>query len=302
MSYNKWAYTYGNPINLSDPTGMRPEDRGYCDSIAGNRDQVKCEQIVRGIDPIKNSNWTMSTIALWDAMDLTPACPLYMTLPVPAGGDRSLDYGLWFHYMLNAKAGKPVKISTVIAYALAAEAGVPSIYSAVMPKMVQAMAVKSQLRGVYTALGSRQVVMKDIDPFLFKNGSVNIWERNQKVGVPFWADVLGNYIHHGRNWAADLERHPDLLTKVEEVFPIPISIGNPNMVPDDWGNSTSLTLGLPIESKLKSIPYDSTVINDANDQVYWRSNPRYASGGLDQFFIVTPNQAHNLCPPNSVCH
>jgi RHS repeat-associated protein len=103
MSYNKWAYVYDNSINLSDPTGMRPEDRGYCDAIAGNIDQVKCEQIVRGIDPIKYSNWTMSTIAVWDAMGLTPDCPLYITLPLPVGSDMSLYYGFWFHYLLYSK-------------------------------------------------------------------------------------------------------------------------------------------------------------------------------------------------------
>ena len=62
MSYNRWMYSYGNPIIWADPTGMSPE----CDIIAGSGGDsyLKCEKIIRDIDP--RNNWTLNKVLTYD--------------------------------------------------------------------------------------------------------------------------------------------------------------------------------------------------------------------------------------------
>jgi len=49
MSYNKWQYGYSNPVNLTDPTGMKPV---WCQSMPSKAFYEGCVDLWYGIEPI----------------------------------------------------------------------------------------------------------------------------------------------------------------------------------------------------------------------------------------------------------
>ncbi len=323
LSFNRWGYVEGNPINLVDPTGMHPGPHSqYCNPLLGT-DRLHCERIIRGIDPY--ANITRQEMILYDMCSLAggdECCldytfpPLYEVLRIPGHNvvTKYQDYGFWFHYLLNEKSlrsGKGhVSISQAIAYALSAEASVPDNYDNYMPIMVRAMVNKGQQWGVYTALGGRQVVMTDLNPFIFFGDlkTPRIYERwakgwdnpdtgKHEISVTGEA-MIQEYIARGRNWESDLGKRAKLLDTVRDTLPIQYT-GNPNDVPIDWGNATSH--GLSFEKFRTALlgsasSWNASTTDAAWDKLFWRSDPTGGhSDGIDHLYILTTNQERILC-------
>jgi RHS repeat-associated protein len=50
MSYNGWEYVYGNPVNLTDPSGQVPD----CDGMRPEFNCVESEKINQSVDSLLN--------------------------------------------------------------------------------------------------------------------------------------------------------------------------------------------------------------------------------------------------------
>jgi hypothetical protein len=128
MSYNRWMYAYGNPVNLSDPTGMKPgEDHyKYCEYLTGD-DRKYCNRIVRGFNPadktIADVQWKM-----YDLDNCENTKPLHEVLPHIVGRGSWIQYGWWWQYLLDSSPGwwnnngkSHIYFRDVIAFALGVE-------------------------------------------------------------------------------------------------------------------------------------------------------------------------------------
>jgi hypothetical protein len=318
MSYNRWIYGYGNPIMRSDPTGMRPSDpedaanrrlRGHCKGLFG-KDREYCEKLIRGLNP--RNDMSLAEVYAYDGVgDPCIMKDKRFTIPGNNAGTKYEDYGLWFHYLLNERSKyrghDPLSISTVIAYALSAEADVQSLYSTIMPYMARAMVGKGRMLGsMYSAIGSRQVVMDDLNKFIFfddltspriKNRNWNGQGKNLRTGeyedAVFAEVVLREYFMYGRNY----QPKEDLRMKVSEALQFNFGT-NTNNIPMDWGNTNQYlydnyrtfwdALNKPLESGLQE--------KIEREEIYYRSRPQKEFG---QFFILTLNQQDHWCSKKS---
>jgi hypothetical protein len=170
----------GNPVNLVDPTGMSPE----CIAVAGSADYIKCERIIRGFDP--RSGPSLMELALLDLGDDCIAIQFssflgYMKLPPPSKYDYE-DYSLWFHYLLNEKSireGKGrVSIGLATAIIASREANVGSLYDKISRPIANAMVLKGRARGIYVAIGSRQLVIENVASSILFMRNILLPERN----------------------------------------------------------------------------------------------------------------------------
>jgi RHS repeat-associated protein len=133
LSFNRWGYVEGNPVNLTDPTGMKPYEppptdtnlTKYCFPLRG-RDLLDCQKILLGIDP--DNPISQLALTLYSANSYCPEEPLYLLMPHSLGLESGTfrEYGWWWHYLMDKSSG-PWKTDThvylkdVIAYALGAE-------------------------------------------------------------------------------------------------------------------------------------------------------------------------------------
>ena len=244
ISYNAWLYGYANPINLSDSTGMSPE----CAEVRGSGDYIKCERIIRGYNPDSGPSLTELWLDDHDKCIGSQFLAAYRNLPLPGSNEES--WGYWFHYLLNEQSrrtrGYGVSLDKAIAIALSGESNVGSfLYSKVKEPMARAMIIKGRARGMYVALGSRQMVKDFLTRILFFNGQFSITERNKRYcesegtgHCNYFADFIQTYTTPVLN--------QDMLTVVEAAFrKNSTTPSDPNDAPDDWGNATENTLKLP---------------------------------------------------------
>ena len=312
LSFNRWGYVEGNPVNLTDPTGMSPE----CAAVAGSADYIKCERIIRGFDP--RSGPSLMELALLDLGDDCIAIRFssflgYMKLPPPSDDDYE-DYGLWFHYLLNEKSireGKGrVSIGMATAIIASREANVDSLYDTIKRPIANAMILKGRARGIYVAIGSRQLVIENVESSILFMGGIVLSSRNwyfcnNGAGAGHCYDSFEALIK--AYTPLELAR-ADMPGIVADAFrDNPSAPSDPENAPDDWGNVTQHTLDLlpnPNHTPPKGIMDVLRKTRDPNAPfdpdpwgIAWYSNDK----GLGQFFIRTPNQATNLCPPAGDC-
>jgi len=329
MSYNRWMYAYGNPIVLSDPTGMFPGEPGYCLPMIG-KDRLQCEKLVRGLNPY--NSMTLAEVILNDFYPTLTDCePLYKVLNIPGNqGDKSESYGLWFHYLLNEKSersnqGVAISISTVLSYALSAELAVgPTLSDQIMGYAINAMVHNGWMQGFYKAIGSRQAVRKEVDKFLFfpcirdqdkddpecKHLSPRIRERNWD-GRNVWKNelvklgdsvsgeqMLADYVTGGRIFNPSTA----LVTALQKALWTDADLRYKNGdIPYDWGNPTNYTKNNKTElwNKLIAQPWDSGE-HKGEREVFYRTDPTgyYQLRDSDMyniFFVLTETQFGNLC-------
>jgi RHS repeat-associated protein len=318
MSYNRWMYTYGNPVTWVDPTGMSPE----CVSVmgGGHNDYIKCERIIRGFDPDKGPSLAELRLDDQDKCIGSQFLAAYRTMRSPSTDDYEA-YGYWFHYLLNEKSirtghGK-VSIDKALAILASNEANVDSLYDQISRPIANALIIKGRARGMYLALGSRQDTIKNVEQSIIFMRQVAIPERN-------WAFCnSGNGVSHCHSFEQIIQAYKplvlqhgpvDMLNKVADAIRMnPSAPSNPDDAPNDWGNTTSYTVNeLPKNSlhtppinimDVLRAPYDENApFNYDPWGVFWRSDPSGANPDkTGQFFIRTQRQAGNLCPPAGDC-
>ncbi len=260
MSYNRWNYTNANPVNLTDPTGMRPEDSGYCSSIAGSSSYLQCEKIVRGLDP--RSAFSLHDIEMYDATGSRPDCPLYLILDLP--GTRldshnliktSEDYGFWFHYMLDKAPGwwnlggrVHASFIAVAALAISNELGSNSLRNTIMPMAAEAFVRKGWTDGFYAMIGSRTIVRNAVDDALFFpracdgcQSDTRLKDRNDAEGDGSFADALSRFVSGARG-VGQFDMNGGLAGTMDAALANPSfhNDGGGNS-PYEWGNPTTWT-------------------------------------------------------------
>ena len=115
MSYNAWLYTFGNPVNLSDPSGNSP-----C-ALLPSEDRSGCEKIIQNESPSApprpNPTTFLAENPICDSDQIRwgePCIPVQQCYPhgllhplsIPDPNPQSYKgYGRWFHYLLRTVPG-----------------------------------------------------------------------------------------------------------------------------------------------------------------------------------------------------
>lgn len=308
LSFNKWLYVEGNPINLVDPSGMRPKQpqsklSKYCYPLLG-KDYSDCLKILAGIDP--ESPVSGIELFLYNISGYCPDDPLYVDLPHSLGLKTSKAYGWWWHYLLDQSSGgwkrsgeSHVYIKDVIARALLPEL---SIYSNtnytidgkkynVGALVAEAFARKSHETeiGFYGMLGGRQSVMKRVDNAIYGYGygirDYLIYDDNDlSDGLKrFENDLQNDERSYGQNRVVSAYQLAGyVLDRTDWNRPM-------ENRPYEWGNPTG------------NAPKSLTNALLENNKGWLAKNVLYTSGDfvktnpLSTFFILTQEQMRNLC-------
>ena len=186
MSYNAWLYVLGNPINLTDPSGLHTGFHSVrCDPLRGN-DRTACEKIVRGLSP-NAPGGAMNDFVLLDRCsyygnDCHPSCERLeewmhantFDITKYLGKYNATFYGYWFHYLMNIVPGSWNNYGKshpffrdVVSYALGAE--MRHYYSDEYVKYgtAEAFARKAWGEGFYRMIGGRQSVQRRVNIALY---------------------------------------------------------------------------------------------------------------------------------------
>jgi hypothetical protein len=183
LSLNRWMYTEGNPVNLTDPSGnfVTGNLSKYCNPLSGP-DRLECEKIVRGLNP--NTPYiAMSFIRLYDILncsgngDTDCDCgnnTLHEKLPHNLFMGTWKQYGWWWHYMLDRTPGwwndngkGHIYFKDVLTFALAAELST-EVDTDIVGYAAGAMANKGRSDGsFYKMIGSRQSVFSRINTAVY---------------------------------------------------------------------------------------------------------------------------------------
>jgi RHS repeat-associated protein len=293
MSFNRWAYVNGNPINYIDPTGMKPGDSNYCLYLSG-RDWQYCNNIVRGINPDQPM-----TVADYIDFDQLGSCynpPLQDVFPhvvytQPTGTWK--EYGWWWHYLLERTPGPwnnfgkgHIKFSDVIAFALAAELSTSiDTYPKIVGYAAGAFYTKGSGEGYYRMIGSRQSVYMRVNTALYGSPLGGTYDFNNNVK---YFNEINDIANNARRLSA---RGEDILKGT-------------NLKPEEklayeWGNPT-LSSPQKLLNALKS--FDN--MGSRPGQVLWFSNQWYERfpttnvNGTIVYrlaFVVTEEQINELC-------
>ncbi len=302
ISYNKWVYAYQNPINLLDPTGMKPGDSKYCFPLSG-RDSQYCNNIVRGINP--DQPMTAGDYIVFDQLDSCYTPPLHEVLPHSA--PTYTQFGLWYHYLLERTPGwwnnqgrDHIYFRDVIAFALGVELSSKGSDRNLVGYAAGAFATKAWAsgQGFYKFIGSRQSVFMRVNHALY--GTNSGLDENGN-GLPYnFAQFQGSFnpakdeadyhiqARYGGsgNWGDHILTHSGFT--------------NPDqLLAWEWGNPT-LSSPQKFLNKLRSFDNkgrDRTQVLWFSDQWY-ENYPRKNIDGTIVYnlaFVVTQDQMYESC-------
>jgi hypothetical protein len=221
MSFNRWAYASGNPINLTDPSGNHPGDHSkYCVPLTGG-DRLSCESIVRGISP--TAHVPLAEMRIYDAasiagddcyfwehlptarilgkIDSLTSVPLHESLPHSLYRGTWTEFGWWWHYLLDRTPGwwnnqgrEHIRFSDVVAFALGVELNTAPIYFPdIIGYAAGAFRNKSKNVGYYNFIGSRQSVFMRVNTAVYgvSNPAPGTEYNFNKYGEKFDAKYTG---------------------------------------------------------------------------------------------------------------
>ncbi len=317
LSYNRWTYVEGNPINLTDPTGMHPGYHSqYCDPLIGS-DRLACEKIVRGISP--HAHVTPSQLRYYDACTMgygnncdcedinlilrihkLASGSLHKKLEHRLSSDMANEYGWWWYYLLNSAPGfwnnqgkGHTAFSIALAFALGAELGNDDQYEGLGNMMAEASARKGWGEGFFRLIGGRQSVQMRINDVLYSGDWYRITDKN-------FASLLAEF-------AEVLQRDFNEYKMNDKAFPLAYKIlttaawreGVRGNTPYEWGNPT-----LSSPSKLLEKLGSFSNKHNRSDGIYWFSNewkkgfPTTIYNGIVMYqlaFVITQEQIAETC-------
>jgi RHS repeat-associated protein len=329
LSYNKWAYAYDNTVNLSDPSGMSPD----CSTLSGwpHGEQLKCERIIRGIDP-DDSSATMHKMELQDKFGAFDFYCALGNLDIPGYRPKNKheDYGYWFHYMLTLTTNSHSVID-VASLVMGNEVNVKNLETTILPFMAKAFALKGWSEGFYREVGSRARTMTTVDDAIMyapengeKTGYTRLSQRNGGLVV-----IKSKKCQNHPNTCTEKEKRKEIKAGdrtfedalaafstdiktyhindgITNAMTAILSRGSgnhrkadPQLDPYDWGNATAYTRSTKLWGKLKVMDYQQNPLGNTDpNEVFFRSQPRDKLS-LNDFFILTQLQYKNLC--NGAC-
>ncbi len=304
LSFNRWGYVEGNPINLSDPTGMRPgEDHyKYCEYLTGE-DWKYCNRIVRGFDPADET----ITDYLWKIYDFGN-CQNLETLDkfLPHSVYRGTwkEYGWWWHYLLDETPGwwnnegkSHIYFRDVVAFALGVELSIKGSDAVLIGYAAGAFATKASApdQGFYRFIGSRQSVFERVNIALYgnpKRGSYDIGNRSKFNPSQ---DELGYHIQTryggSNNWGEKILRRSGFT----EDQRLGWEWGNPLDGFEDVAELDGFKAALNADSMGSGI--DQVLFRDRKfeDRKLGGKPPVIDGKYYSLFFIISQAQEHNLC-------
>jgi RHS repeat-associated protein len=322
MSYNRWAYVNGNPINLTDPTGNHPGNHSiYCNPLTGV-DRLYCERIVRGISP--TANVSMVEMSVLDACSFaynTEECfclenispgrmselenlssiPLHASLPHSVYSGTWKQYGWWWHYLLDRTPGwwnnygeDHIMFSDVIAFALGVELSTMAKSDEnadIWRYAAAAFATKGSSDGFYKMIGSRQSVFMRVNTALYGNpggGSYNFNKYGSKFNEIFKADSDYHIKANMRSLGKQILQNTGFTAEERLAY--------------EWGNPTNRTpesfLSALRSGNMGSLPtqvlYFSTTWK-GKENTPWYEDETSGLRIYEIAFVVTQQQLNTLC-------
>jgi RHS repeat-associated protein len=314
LSLNRWGYVEGNPVNLTDETGMHPGyHSNYCDPLTGT-DRRICEKIVRGFPP--NAPFSTTDLRLYDicTLGLGDGCacdellltgnPLHVNLEHSLSLGMGDEYGWWWYYLLNSAPGfwnnhgnGHTSFKTALAFALGAELGNEHQYAGLGDMMAEATARKGWGEGFFRLIGGRQSVQMRVNDVLYSGGLYRITDKNFTSLLSKFAEVIQR----------DFNEYP--INNV--AFPLVYKIFNTTAwregvkgnTPYEWGNPTP---GSPRKLLEKLSSFDN--MHDRSDGIYWFSHewkkdfPTTTYKGIVMYqlaFVITRDQIAETCDNGS---
>jgi RHS repeat-associated protein len=320
LSFNRWIYSFGNPTNLTDPTGRRPEPpegpdptvHKYCYPLQG-RDSLECQKILLGIDP--DNPMSQLELILYQVRGECPSEPLYLSLPHSLGIKIKTfrEYGWWWHYLMDKSSGswkRPgeshVYLKDVIAYALGAEL---ATYGNVTYRfkdgtegnvgkfVAEAFARKAWdvKFGFYTMLGSRQSVMERVNTAIYgisdgKNHPYIIYTDTafQSALKGFQTTLMDDSVNYNISGLAGPLSNTILSTTTWHS-------GLDSSRPYEWGNPTDSSPAYFKENlRTSNLGWDSTnVLYTSDNWKHYQQKTKQAITPI--FFVLTGSQQQTLC-------
>jgi len=283
LSLNRWMYVEGNPINLLDPTGMKPqvsENWKYCSGLSGS-DWKYCSNIIRGLHP--ETTMTAADYFLFDEYGPCYLSNLEERLPHSVYFGTWKEYGWWWHYLLDLTPGwwndngkGHIYFKDVLTFALAAELSTAiDTFPDIVGYAAGAFANKGRNDGFYKMIGSRQSVYWRVNNAVY--GAMS-----PELGVPY------NFAEFGSRFGAEINNVAVNVLKIRGWGNTILS--NTGFTPEqnlayEWGNPTQYSRdNFPKLMAALQRPDTGTSI----DQVLWYSDDRMA-------FVVSQAQLANLC-------
>lgn len=313
ITYNSWLYTYGNPINLSDPSGYHPgEDHSkYCYPLSGI-DRIYCERIVRGISP--SANVSVAEMRLYDTcgeddctcfsspvikVEKLASIPLEDSLPHSVYKGKYIEYGWWWHFLLDRTPGwwnengkSHIYFKDVIAFALGVELSTTAIdpnFKDLPGYVAGAFANKGRREGFYYMTGSRASVFKRVNNALYASATGGLYDFGKNAAR--FNGINIDDTNYGiktdmRKWGANILYNQGFNELQRQAY--------------EWGNPTNHTP----QSFLNALSIGNMGDGPTNVLYFsepWQGRdktPHYVDNGTTIYgieFVVTQQQIATLC-------
>ena len=298
LSLNRWGYVEGNPVNLVNPTGMKPGDSKYCVPLSGI-DRQYCNNIVRGLNP--ELKLTEAQYRWFDWLTWSNDCDslpnLDDRLPHSLYRGTYKKFGWWWYFLLDRTPGwwnengeGHIYFKDVLNFALAAELSTTEEnFPEAAGYFAGAFSNKGRSEGFYYMIGSRQSVFMRVNNAVYGSSHPKPgtdYDFNQfryKFGKELSDSGTSSRAYRLRGWGHNILANTGFTTKQRLAY--------------EWDNPTDLSP----QSLLEALRKGNEGTGSTNVLYLTESLGNVGSftdGGITIYkldFVVSKGQLNTLC-------